>query len=518
MSSDSLRTGRKPVWDPDNEEIVADAEANGMLVRPYRSPRGQELRALGGRKLLDSRVFLCPLGAMMTPTLFCVLGFTCWATVPAPPNIVFILVDDQGYYDLGCYGGSEVQTPRLDGLAAAGVRFTDYYAAAPICSPSRAGLLTGRYPRRFGMETWVQRADSKRGIPSGELTIAELLRAGGYATACVGKWHVGFTPERRPRAQGFDSYFGLLHNLDPVETVYFDRDGGVPLLRDDEVVKRPADPAELARLYTDEAIAFVQQQAEARRPFFLYLAHTMLHEPVAASDAFRGKSGWGPYGDAIEELDYCVGQLVDALQSLDIAGNTLVVYASDNGRGPGRNASQPLRGHKLTTWEAGIRVPCIAWGAGVRKGHVSPVLVHAMDWFPTLATVAGLRVPEGRVVDGRDLTPLLSGQTDGIPAAQPGLSINAAVPLRRPWDPPGEWANIVTRDEYLNAFFYHGAEGQLAAVRSGRWKLALSPALQLYDLQNDPAESQPVQNANLIRKLRGMAVLFQEEMNESANH
>jgi len=243
----------------------------------------------------------------------------------------------------------------------------------------------------------------------------------------------------------------------------------------------------------------------------------MLHEPVAASDAFRGKSGWGPYGDAIEELDSCVGRLLDALKSLGIADNTLVVYASDNGRGPGRRASQPLRGHKLTTLEAGIRVPCIAWGAGVQKGHVSPVVVHAMDWFPTLATVAGLRVPEGIVVDGRDLTPLLSGQTDDVPAAQAGLSLNAAVPLRRPWDPPGEWANLVTRDEYLNAFFYHGAEGQLAAVRSGRWKLALSPALQLYDLQDDPSESEPVQNANMVRKLRGLAVLFQEEMNENAN-
>lgn len=452
----------------------------------------------------------------MTLTLVCLLSLACGTTAAPPPNIVFILVDDQGYYDLGCYGGSEVRTPRIDAMAAEGVRFTDYYAAAPICSPSRAGLLTGRYPRRFGMETWVQRADAKRGIPTDELTIAELLHAGGYATACVGKWHVGFTPELRPRARGFDAYFGVLHNLDPVETVYFEREGGVPLLRNDEVVKRPADPAELTRLYTDEALGFIQQQTEARRPFFLYLAHTMLHEPVAASGAFLGKSRWGRYGDAIEELDFYVGQLLDTLKSLGIADNTLVVYASDNGRGPGRHAAQPLRGNKLTTYEAGIRVPCIAWGAGVRKGHESPALIHAMDWFPTLATVAGLRVPEGRVLDGRDLTPLLFGQTDGVPAAEAGLSLNAAVPLRRPWNPPGEWVDIVTREEYLAAFFYHGAEGQLAAVRSGTWKLALSPALQLYDLLHDPAERQPVQNANLIRKLRGMAVMFQEEMNENA--
>jgi arylsulfatase A len=429
-----------------------------------------------------------------------------------PANVVLILVDDLGTYDLGCYGATEVRTPRIDRLAAEGVQFLDYYAAAPICSPSRAGLLTGRYPRRFGMQTWVQRADSQRGIPTDELTLAELLKSGGHATACIGKWHVGFAPQLRPLARGFDQYFGLLHNLDPVETVHFDKQGGVPLLRGDTVVKRPADPAELTRLYTDEAIAFVEQQQRAGRSFFLYLPHTMLHEPVAAGPEFLGKSQWGLYGDAIEELDFHTGRLLDALQRLGLAENTLVVFTSDNGRGPGRNASQPLRGSKLTTWEAGIRVPCLAWGAGVRRGHVSREVVHAMDWFPTLASFAGVKVPESRVLDGRDLQPLLTGRTDRIPDPAAGLSRNAAVPLRRPWQPAAEWADLVTREEYLNAFFYHGAEGQLAAVRSGQWKLSLSPALQLYDLETDPGESRPVRNPKMLRKLRGLAVLFQEEM------
>jgi len=429
-----------------------------------------------------------------------------------PANALFILVDDLGTYDLGCYGATEVRTPRIDRLAAEGVRFLDYYAAAPICSTSRAGLLTGRYPRRFGLEAWVQRADSQRGIPADELTLAELLKSGGYATACIGKWHVGFAPEMRPMARGFDQYFGLLHNLDPVETVHFDKQGGVPLLRGDRVVKRPADPAELTRRYTDEAIAFLEQQQRAGRPFFLYLPHTMLHEPVAASPEFVGKSQWGLYGDAIEELDFHTGRLLDALQRLGLSDNTLVVFTSDNGRGPGRHASQPLRGNKLTTWEAGIRVPCLAWGAGVRRGHVSTEVVHAMDWFPTLASFAGVKVPESRVLDGRDLQPLLTGRTDRIPDPAAGLSLNAAVPLRRPWQPAGEWASLVTREEYLNAFFYHGAEGQFAAVRSGQWKLSLSPALQLYDLQADPGESRPVRNPPMLRKLRGLAVMFQEEL------
>ena len=429
-----------------------------------------------------------------------------------PANVVLILVDDLGTYDLRCYGATEVRTPRIDRLAAEGVKFLDYYSAAPICSPSRAGLLTGRYPRRFGMEAWVQRADSKRGIPADELTLAELLKTAGYATACIGKWHVGFAPEMRPMARGFDHYFGLLHNLDPVETVHFDKQGGVPLLRGDRVVKRPADPAELTRRYTDEAIAFLEQQQRAGRPFFLYLPHTMLHEPVAASPEFVGKSQWGLYGDAIEELDFHTGRLLDALQRLGLSDNTLVVVTSDNGRGPGRQASQPLRGNKLTTWEAGIRVPCLAWGAGVRRGHVSTEVVHAMDWFPTLASFAGVKVPESRVLDGRDLQPLLTGRTDRIPDPAAGLSLNAAVPLRRPWHPAAEWADSVTREEYLNAFFYHGAEGQFAAVRSGPWKLSLSPAPQLYDLQADPGESRPVRNPTMLRKLRALAVMFQEEL------
>jgi arylsulfatase A len=431
----------------------------------------------------------------------------------APPNLIFILVDDLGYYDLGCYGATEVRTPRIDQLAADGLRFTDYYAAAPICSPSRAGLLTGRYPRRFGMEAWVQRADSKRGIPTSELTLPALLQANGYATACIGKWHLGFTPETMPLARGFDHYFGLLHNLDPVETLYFEKDGGVPLMRNDAVVKRPADPAELTRLYTDEAIAFIEQQHAASNPFFIYLPHTMVHEPVAASADFQGQSQWGLYGDAIEELDHHTGRLIDALQSRGLNENTLIVFASDNGRGPGRRPSQPLRGSKLTTWEAGIRVPCLVAGAGLRKGHVSAEIVHAMDWFSTLASFAELPVPADRVLDGRDLVPLLDGRTDTIPDPAAKLSLNAQVPLRRPWQPPGEWAPLVTQADYLNAFFYHGAEGQFAAVRSGQWKLTLSPAPQLYDLIADPGETTPVRNAPILRKLRGLAVMFQEEMN-----
>ncbi len=436
------------------------------------------------------------------------------ALAAAKPNVVFIFVDDQGYYDLGCYGATEVKTPHIDALAHGGVRLTDYYAAAPICSPSRAGLLTGCYPRRVGLATWVQRADSPVGIHSDELTIAELFRQNGYRTTCIGKWHLGFHQPFLPQSQGFDEYFGLLHNLDPVETVHFENSGGAPLMRGNDVVKRPADPAELTRLYTDEAIAFVERNKD--RPFFLYLPHTMLHAPLGVSREFQGSSRFGQYGDAIQELDHHVGRLMDALKKLGIDERTVVVYASDNGRGPGRNETQPLRGRKLSTYEAGIRVPCIAWGPGVgiRRGYESHAIVHAMDWYPTLASLAGIEVPSGRVIDGRDIGPLLVGESDVVPGPSEKLSLNASVPHRRPWNPGLEWREIISRDEYTNAFFYHGSHGALAAVRSGRWKLYLNPTLMLYDLESDPGESRPVRNGTIARKLRGMAVLFQEEMRD----
>ncbi len=430
----------------------------------------------------------------------------------APPNIIFIFVDDQGYYDLGCYGATEVKTPRIDTMANEGTRFTDYYAAAPICSPSRAGLLTGCYPRRIGNEVWVHRADSRSGIHPDELTIAELLKAGGYATACIGKWHLGFHEPFLPRNQGFDDYFGLLHNLDPVEVVYFGDEGGVPLMRNSEIVKRPADPAELTKLYTDEAIEFIEKNKEG--PFFLYLPHTMLHNPLGVSEEFRGGSNWGEYGDAIQELDHHVGRLFDSLRRLNIEDNTIVIYASDNGRGPGRTPEQKIRGRKLSTYEGGIRVPAIAWGPGLglQTGANSSAVVRAMDWYPTLATFAGIKVPEDRVIDGRDISPLLKGETTIVPPPGAKKSLNASVPLRRRWDPPGEWAPLINRAEYNEAFFYHGSHGALAAARWRNWKLYLNPSLALYDLAKDPGESSPARNREITRKLRGMAILFQEEM------
>ncbi len=448
----------------------------------------------------------------LTPFLVGFTALVSCAWAQARPNVVFIFIDDQGYYDLSCYGATELETPRIDAMAREGIRFTDYYAAAPICSPSRAGLLTGCYPRRIGMETWVQRADSRRGIHSEELTMGELFQSNGYATACIGKWHLGFKEEFLPLQQGFDHYFGLHHNLDGVEVIYFEEEGGVPLIRGNEVVKRPADPAELTRIYTDEAIAFMKENRD--EPFFIYLPHTMLHNPLGVSEAFKGSSNFGEYGDAIQELDFNVGRIFDALEELGIEDETIVAYASDNGRGPGRSPSQPIKGRKISTYEGGLRVPGIVWGPGlgIRSGYESSSVVTAMDWFPTLASFAGIRIPEERVIDGRDLSAYFSGGVDAIPSSVRDRSLNGDVPLRRNLDFAGEWAPLFTREEYVSAFFYHGSHGALAAVRSGRWKLVLNPTLELYDLVADPGESKLVRNREVSRKLRGMAVTFQEEM------
>lgn len=457
------------------------------------------------------------------------------------PNVVFIFIDDQGYYDLGSYGATEVETPRIDALAERGVRFTDYYAAAPICSPSRVGLLTGAYPRRTGNEVWVHRPDSKEGIPPEWLTIGELFKTAGYATACIGKWHAGFQEQFLPRNQGFDHYYGILHNLDDFEVSSFDAEGGIPLLRNGEVIERNTKPGRLTGLYTDEAISWIEERvsggrgAENGEPFFLYLPHTMLHDPLGVSEKFKGSSNWGEYGDAIQEMDFHVGRIVDALERLEIDDETVVVYVSDNGRWPGRNKDQPLKGSKLTTFEAGMRVPCIAYGPGVGivEGLETNVLAHAMDWYPTLASLAGIKIPQGVILDGRDLSAMLKGETDGIPAFDGTVSLNAEIPLRRPFELDREWAGVFTQEEYLNAFFYHGSFGVLAAIRYGNFKLLLNPRPELYDLENDPGETAPVRASWMVdlenppedpkerelwergkmkMKLRGMAVQFQREM------
>jgi len=241
-----------------------------------------------------------------------------------------------------------------------------------------------------------------------------------------------------------------------------------------------------------------------------------LHHPLGVSPEFEGSSNWGLYGDAIQEMDFYVGKIVEELERLKIADNTILIYVSDNGRQGGRNNQLPIRGSKLTTYEGGLRVPAVAYSPGIiAKGVTSDVVAHAMDWYPTLASLAGISIPKEVILDGRDLSSLLIGETYDIPSFQKEVSLNAEIPLRRSFHQYQEWETTFTREEYINAFFYHGSHGALAAVRSGKWKLALHPDLKLYNLEKDPGEHVPVNNREIKRKLRGMVIQFQREMNKN---
>ena len=371
------------------------------------------------------------------------------------PNVVVILADDLGYGDLGCCGSKVIATPRIDRMAAEGLRLTSFYVASPFCSPSRAALLTGRLTARCGVP-YVLFPAEHTGLPADEMTVAELLKPAGYATACIGKWHLGWRRELRPQQQGVDEYFGLLHTNDIEEwTVgkpFHQLSSFEPLtLRDgDRVVEQPVDQALLTSKYTARAIDFIRRNRE--RPFFLYLSHTMPHIPQYASAEFSGRSKDGVYGDAIEELDASVGAVLDELDALKLSDRTLVVFTSDNGAGvrskeprpksrfPGRDfggSNRPLRAGKGTTFEGGVRVPCIArWPGVIDAGRVDATPVSAMDLFPTIAAVAGVKRPDSVVLDGIDQSSFLRGAR-------------------------GDGERLIT--------YYFGV--QLQAVRKGRWKL-----------------------------------------------
>lgn len=398
------------------------------------------------------------------------------------PNVIYINCDDLGYGDLACYDAPDIRTPHLDRMAAEGTQFTDFSVPSALCTPSRAALMTGRYPGRSGLAVGVLRPDADNGLPAEELTLAEVAKTAGYRTGCIGKWHLGFKPGMRPLDQGFDSYYGVLHNLDHHETVVFEKEGGMPVLRGDVVEKRPAVPAEMTALYTAEALAFIEANRE--QPFFLYLGHAMPHLPFDASPRFKGKSARGLYGDVVEELDDSTGQILAKLRSLGIAEKTLVIFTSDNGperKTPGTAA--PLSGSKHTVYEGGLRVPCIAWWPShVPAGRVSKDFVSSLDVLPTLAKLAGAALPPGLVLDGDDISEVLL-KTDGQSPRQTLYSL------------------------------YGLKKNRKESMREGRWKLQFTSPPTLYDLDSDLAETRDVaeQNPDTVRHLTRLAELFRTQ-------
>ncbi|WP_419194041.1 sulfatase [Novipirellula herctigrandis] len=359
------------------------------------------------------------------------------ASATEKPNVIIIFTDDQGYQDLGCYGSPDIATPNIDNLADEGMRFTDFYVAASACSASRAALLTGCYPKRVGMPLVLNpsKTTGPQGLDPKHVTIAELLKPLGYATKEVGKWHLGDEKQYLPTNQGFDSYFGIPYSNDMAAAADMEyakdclfREGysrdkirqvrGEPLLMRDELcIELPVDQSTVTRRYTDESVRFISESTQTKEPFFLYLAHTMPHTPWYVSSDFQGKSKQGLYGDVIEEIDYNVGRLLNHLEELDIADNTLVVFTSDNGRwllkGEDGGSALPLLEGKKTTFEGGMRVSCIMrWPGRIPAGSVCTEMASSIDLLPTIAAITGAGSAKDVPLDGREIIDLITGKED----------------------------------------------------------------------------------------------------------
>lgn len=382
------------------------------------------------------------------------------APAPPPPNFIVIFIDDMGYADIGPFGSTLNRTPHLDQLAKEGMRLTSFYAAA-LCTPSRAALLTGSYPKRIGLMTGsfhpVIMPGDEHGLNPAEITIAEILQSQNYATACIGKWHLGDQPAFLPTNHGFDEYYGIPYSNDmnPANNGKERNFPPLPLIRDTKVVDELTDQSTITADLTREALKFLRQNQS--QPFFLYLPHVMVHVPLQAGAPFKDRSANGILGDAIEELDDSVGQIMTELKRLNLDENTLVIFTSDNG--PARGIATPLRGRKGTTFEGGVRVPTIAhWPGRIPPGSSSDAITSTMDLLPTLAHLAHAPTPTDRILDGHNIWPILSGAP------------HATTPYEA---------------------FFHYRKGVLESVRSGPWKLHLTaekgqPAL--YNLDTDISE------------------------------
>lgn len=404
------------------------------------------------------------------------LALNAWsANNPSPPNVVLIYADDLGWGDLGCYGG-KLSTPQLDRMAAEGTRFTNFYSANPVCSPSRAALLTGRYPTRVGVPSvfFPQNTD---GLNEDETTLANVLKSRGYKTHCVGKWHLGRPEKYLPTSRGFDGYFGIPYSNDMTPRV---------LMRDTQVLEQQTALETLTARYTESATGFIDSAKGG--PFFLYMPHTYPHIPLGASAKFRGKSPHGIYGDVLAELDWSVGEVLAALKRNKVDNNTLVLFSSDNGPWF-QGSSGNLRGRKGMTWEGGVRVPLIARMPGkIPKGRVVDGIGSTMDILPTVAKLAGAPLPS-KPLDGIDIWPMLSGQAKSMDR-EILLSFDAWNLQCARWK---QWKLHVAR--YNNVTYSPAPQGG----RVNHW--LVEP--ELYNLASDPDESYDVaaENPEVVRAM-----------------
>ena len=406
-----------------------------------------------------------------------------------PPNFVIIMADDLGYGDLGAYGSTLIKTPHLDRMAQEGVLLTNFYSSANVCTAARGGLMTGRYPIRLALVNDVARPENEIHIAAEETTIAEALQGQGYRTALFGKWHLGSRLEWSPLNNGFDEYFGLLHSNDMAP---------LQLYRGDNVVEAPVDQSTLTERYTEEAVRFIGENRE--RPFLLYIPHTFPHVPLHVSNRFSGQSAAGIYGDTVETIDWSVGEVLAALKANGLDENTLVVFTSDNGPWFEGSAG-PFRDRKGSSWEGGLRVPFIArWPSVLPAGQKSDEPAMNIDLFPTLVGIAGGELPTDRVIDGKDMLPLLR---DGANSSHEAL------------------------------YLFDG--DRITAVRAGQWKLVVesryraavsrfdhpasyySPNGLLFDLLKDPSEtySYTREMPEVAARLHSLLVAGQQQFNSA---
>ncbi|MBT6380649.1 MAG: sulfatase [Opitutales bacterium] len=409
------------------------------------------------------------------------------------PNIILINCDDLGYGDLACYGSSRNNTPNLDRLAAEGKRFTDFYMASAVCSPSRGAMMTGCYPPRIGFGSFngkiVLFPGDDIGLNASETTVATQLQSAGYATKIIGKWHCGDQPEFLPTRHGFDEYFGIPYSNDMGRQSNRPDCPPLPLLRNETVIQAQPDQRGITERYTDEALQFINKNQT--RPFFLYLAHMYVHVPLFVPQQFLERSNNGAYGGAVECIDWSMGILMDQLEQLGLSDNTLIVFTSDNGsraRDEG-GSNQPCRGTKATTWEEGQRVPCVMrWPNKIASGTVSEALVTSMDFFPTFSKLAGESVSTERIIDGNDISGLMFDETNSMG----------------------------------NDVFHYYAQNTLEAIRVGDWKLHFrkgdTEIFELYNLRNDVSETTNCYNeeVEIVVALSAKAKAIREDIGDEA--
>ena len=413
------------------------------------------------------------------------------------PNIIVVFCDDLGYADIGPFGSKTHATPVLDQMANEGIRLTDFYSTCPVCTPSRSSLMTGCYPRRVNMHVdektlCVLFPAARKGLNPDEITIAEVLKEQDYATMCIGKWHLGDHPDFMPTNHGFDHYFGIPYSNDMNR-----KQVPLPLVRDLTVIEDSVQKdTTITAQYTTEAVKFIK--ANSKKPFFLYLPHTAVHLPLVPGKKFKGTSKDGAYGDWVQEIDWSMGELFKAIKAEGIDEDTLVLFTSDNGSAREKQGSNlPLRGRKGRTDEGGMRVPCVVrWPGRIPAGSSSGALTNTMDLLPTFATISGGKTPADRIIDGRDIWPILNGKSKEHP-----------------------------RD----AFFYYQMD-QLQAVRSGNWKLFVAmdqkkrnwgkpegkKALALFNLAADIHEDNNVaaENPAVVKQLLAHAQTAREDLGD----